>query len=198
MSNNLFADFGVDIGPVSEPALTSESRRATSTPADSLEAIQALDHAFRAVKAHIPPNIRDKLNSVYLNQLTRAMLKRGEFVFLCARCHKPIRDPAKQYFCEELGLVYGTDCWGGISDRQHRLQVHHYTSGQRIPGRADELQAYICTTSGREFLALPENARHCGSTPRTCAACPGTAVRNKHVPCDFERAVGIFPKKGRS
>lgn len=197
MSNNLFADFGVDVGPVSEtPSAAPSPRRLVSDP-NSLEAIQSFDQAFRAVKAAIPENIRGKLNSLYLNQLTRAMLKRGEFVFLCARCHKPIRNPAQQYFCEDLGLVFGTDCWSGISDRQHRLQVHHYTSGARIPGRADELESYICSTSGREFLALPENVRHCGGMPRTCAACPGTAVKNKHVPCDFERAVGIFPKKGR-
>lgn len=179
MTNDLFSDFGVAHGDPKPQQTVQES---------NLEDLQNLAARQKAIRNALPVGVADKLNPIYVNQLVDAFQRYGKYVCLCARCHKPITDPSKLFFDQAAGFIYGTDCWARIQRKQTSLALHH-ANGSRIHATHDELQTYICSTTRKEFKALPENVALCGGLPRTCAVCPGTSLRYKNRPCDFEQAI---------
>lgn len=177
---NLFDDFGVDAGsgkaPL-EPALPLTALQELQALADTQAAIGALPHVFDPAF----------LNAAYLARVLEVSRRLGKFTYICARCYKPIHDSKKLVHDRDVRLIFGTDCHAMIQRKQLSLQLVYGPDGRRQNATAEQLTSYSCLTTGHTFKAHAPNVQHCGTTPRVCAVCPGTGLRYKNVPCNFER-----------
>lgn len=179
--SNLFNNFGIDLGPeiivLSNTSDSGDPLSELHALAEQQAAIGQLPHAFNPVE----------LRGVYLAKVLEVSRKRGKFTYICARCNKPISDAKKLVLDASVGLIYGNDCHDIVKQKQHNLQYIYRSDGSRAPAQPTQMQTFTCMTSGVEFRAVPENVQHCGTTPRSCAMCPGTGLKFKNLPCDFER-----------
>lgn len=193
MTGNLFRDFAPVCSDASQPEPTPAPRPVAPAPAPNAKLTFEL--ASARIREQLPPSIRDDLHPGYLNQLARAMMKRGKFTIVCCRCGKGIDNPSQQHHDKASRMIYGVDCWEKIQQRQLGL-TYHYHVNAATPAKEfatdTELTSYICATTGQEFRAVAANVPYCGGLPRACSACSGTAVRNRHRPCDFEQAIRLL------
>lgn len=177
---NLFDDFGVDAGngkAPSDPPLPKTALDELYALADAQAAVNALPHVF-------DPTL---LNAAYLAKVLETSRRLGRFTYICARCYKPIHDAKKLFHDTNVRLIFGTDCQSIIQRKQMALQFRYAGDGQKQIAAPEELVEHSCLTTGHTFRAVEENTQHCGSTSRVCAVCPGTSLRYKNVPCNFER-----------
>lgn len=180
---SLFDAFDIDIGA---PVTDAPQPKPALSP---LELMQEQDAAVALVRRTLPEAYTQYCNQLYLVRLAEKIQNSGKVCFHCARCWKPVENYKKLFLDKSAGLVYGTECAGRIRAKQAALKYHHRGPNVKVPAAPDELTTFSCSVWGTPFQGLAENVQHCGAITRSCPACPGTSVRNKDAPCDFERAV---------
>lgn len=174
---SLFEAFEIEVGPTTLEQLSEDVLSELLSLARQQEGIGNLPHVFNPAE----------LRQTYLQKVLEVSQKRGVFTYICARCMKPIGDHKKIVFDTRLGLIYGKECYDIIMTKQHNLQYHYNSDGSRVSATSEEMMTFKCFTSGFEFRAVINNVGKCGATPRACAMCPGTGLKFKGLPCDFER-----------
>lgn len=186
---NLFNNFGIDLGPqiLLEEDIGTDPLSELQALAEQQAAIGKLPHAFNPAE----------LRGAYLAKVLEVSRKRGRFTYICARCNKPISDAKKLTHDASVGLIYGNDCHDIVRQKQHNLQYVYFPDGSRRFAQHEEMETFTCLTSGVNFRAVPANVQHCGTTPRSCAMCPGTGLKFKNLPCDFERWLSAYRSQGK-
>jgi len=177
MTNNLFKDFEIPLdAPEETPEITQD---------DCLFKELSLLNEINKSKASGFEFFKT-LRGSYLTKVRQVRLKKGVFLYICTRCGKPINNISRLVLDSNLCLVYGTDCFSRIQEKQALRQFEK----EPFFKRSNKLITVQCKYCERSFLISEATLTTCQQDKqeiKCCFCCEYSQLIFKAQKCPLQK-----------